>query len=729
MSANSRSILPEDMDFLGPGISQLALVPVLCTFQLQRDDRMLQTLHSRGGGRLGASVGGGIRKLVVSGPILHPDSGSIPPIGELVEMSSGSVSPSSRTCMVKTCKAGSAPAGHQECPRHSPCYVEGKYVPEECRPCGAILDELRGLPIDRVRESLAWSILMEHLRSLSSMAREDSPQGALEVPGDVAAWFSDGSSIRVDPPPRPGGRVGLLQGDSTNSIDGLASRMQYFENSVATIREQLRDLISSVPPLSSRDGPSTSQDVPSDSPRAKRPRLASGVASGSRDSFSSPLVDPGYGDVDDSDGFDASEYDETSEWDQPTPSERLGWRRKHDNWVVREDEGVLMGYVKIEDGTFQPLVNLEFRKQIVRGRVSFFYRSRVPQSDSWSSPKELVRRLSYALPNLAARVEGSPAPKPSLVANKGGRFGLELLVGDPSSPPLVSWSDLPALWAIRASGDKTGPRAAEDQLRAARPLRLDWAPGTAEQATVAFLRGDSSSTGPPPASLQKPSPAVSAADKEARDQGLRLFSVLSCLELVSSFLDAAVVLRQEWSQEDFRSFISTAAEAVRGSAAMLAPLVKDKVQGAVSKRVAFREAAVPKALSSVKLDLVNLEPLSPLPYGSLEGIAAILRSRPPPAQLVLKGSLEDLLVRQSRSYQGSGSRGRSSSGRRGRGGKGNGGSEKDSSRRHDSARDSPRSSSPPRGSFRGAGRGRGRQGGSGSTNRSAGKGSSTQSQN
>ena len=233
------------------------------------------------------------------------------------------------------------------------------------------------------------------------------------------------------------------------------------------------------------------------------------------------------------------------------PSERLGWRPKHGNWVVHEDEGALTGYVKIEDGTFQPLVNLEFRKQIVRGVVSYFYRAKVSQSDSRSSHKELVRRLSFALPNLAARVEGSPAPRPSLVAQKGSRFGLELMVGDPSSPPLVSWSDLPALWAIRASGDKTGPRAAEDQLRAARPLRLDWAPGTAEQATIAFLRGDSSSTGSPPASLQKPSQAVAAADKEARDQGLRLFSVLSCLELVSSFLDAAVVMRQDWSQEDF----------------------------------------------------------------------------------------------------------------------------------------------------------------------------------
>ena len=631
--------------------------------------------------------------------------------------------------MVKTCKERSALAGHQECPRHSPCYVEGRYVPEECPPCQAILEGFRGLPVYRVRESEAWPAFELHLDFLSDMAKADSAREALEVPGFVGAWFSDRSSPRSDPPPQPGGQVDHLQCDDTHSIDGLASRMRYFENSVATIREQLLKLSNSVPQVSSRGGPSSAPVDPSGPPRPKRPKLDSGAASGSRGSVSFPLVDPDYGDVYDSDEFDASEYDESAEWDQPPPSERLGWKPKHSNWVVYEDEGALKGYVKIEGGTLRPLVNLEFRKQCVRGVVSYFYRTKVSQSDSRSSLKELVRRLSFALPNLAARVEGSPATRPSLVAKKGSKAGLELVVGNPIESPLVSWSDLPALWAIRASGDTAGPRAAEDQLRAARPLRLDWAQGTAEQATIAFLRGDPSCTGTPPASLQKPSQAVSAADKEARDQGLRLFSVLSCLELVSSFMDAAVVMRQDWSQEDFRSFISTAAEAVRGSAAMLAPLAKDRVQNAVSKRVAFREAAVPKSLSEVKLDLVNMEPLSPLPYGSLEGIAAVLRSKPLPAQLVLKDGLEDLLRKQSRSFQGSGSRGRNSSNQRGRGGRGGGGSDKGSSRRQDSARDGPRSSSPPRGSFRGSGRGRGKQGGSGSSSRSSGKGSSSQSRN
>ena len=634
--------------------------------------------------------------------------------------------------MVKTCKERSAPAGHQECPRHSPCFVEGKYLPDECPHCQDLIEEIQGLPVDQVRESVAWHAFELHLGLLSGMAMAESAQEALGVPDCVADLVRVHSSPRSDPPPQPEGQGVHLQGGDVLSIEGLASRMRYFENSVATIQDQILKLSDYVTRGSCRDGPSSSQVDPSGPPNPKRPKLVSGAASGSRGSMSVPLVDPDYGDVYDSDDFGASECDESADWDQPPPSERLGWKRLvRSDWVVHEEEGTLKGYVKLEGGTLRPLVNLEFRKiQRVRGVACYFYRTKVSQkSDTRSSLKELVRRLSFALPNLAASVEGSPAARPSLVAKKGSMAGLELVVGDPIESPLVSWSDLPALWAIRASGDTTGPRATEEHLRAARPLRLDWAKGTAEQATIAFLRGDPSCTGTPPSSLQKPSQAVSAADKEARDQGLRLFSVLSCLEMVASFMDAAVVMRQDWSQEDFRSFISTAAEAVRGSAAMLAPLAKDRVQDAVSKRVAFREAAVPKSQSEVKLDLVNLEPLSPLPYGSLEGVAAVLRSKPLPAQLVLRDGAEDILRKQSRSFQGSSSRGRNSSTQGGRGGRGGGGSDKGSSRRQDSGRDGPRSSSPPRGSFRGSGRGKGKQGGSGSSSRSSGKGSSSQSRN
>ena len=627
--------------------------------------------------------------------------------------------------MVKTCKASAAAAGHQECHLHSPCYEGGRYLPEECPPCRAVMDELRALPVEHVRESAAWDILRGHLEALNHAA------GPLDVPGEVAAWFASAQSDDMVPSThQPSDQDECSPGVQPHQFDLLASRVEKIDNSLTSLRDTIRSLVDSLPHASVRDGSSASQ-FDDFSPRAKRPRLASGEAPGSSSALSGSLVDPSYDDIGDSDSVYASEYgDSAAEWDLPPPSERLGWRRKHDAWVVREEAGGLVGYFRAADRkTFKPLVNMEFRKQVVHGVESLFYRVKVPSSDSALPAKELVRRLSFALPTLAARVEGSPASKPSLVPMKGGRYGLDLVVKGSVSSSLGSWSDLPALWAIRASGDKTGPRSTDEAQLSSRPLRLDWEPGTSEHATVSFLRGDPSGLGPLPSSLQKPSPAVLAADKEARAQGLRLFSVSACLDLISSFLDAAVAMPQDWSPEDCKSFFSTVAEAVKGSAALLAPLTKEVVHDAVCKRVALRAAAVPRSLSSVKQDLINLEPLSPLPYGSLEGVAAILRSRPPPAQLVLKGGLEDLMRKQTRSSQASGSHGRSSSNQKGRGGKNGGGSGNDSSRRRDSPRDSRRSSSPPRGSFRGSGRGRGKQDKTGSKHHSSGRSSSPRKQN
>ena len=44
--ANSGSDLPVNMDFLGPGFSQFALVPVLGMFQLHRGGRMLLAIRN-----------------------------------------------------------------------------------------------------------------------------------------------------------------------------------------------------------------------------------------------------------------------------------------------------------------------------------------------------------------------------------------------------------------------------------------------------------------------------------------------------------------------------------------------------------------------------------------------------------------------------------------------------------------------------------------------------------
>ena len=585
------------------------------------------------------------------------------------------------------------------------------------------MEELRALPTEVATESAALVILQRHLEALHRAV------GPLSLPAEVAAWFPSAPTDNRGASSHQPSVQDELPSVVQPQFDRLDSRIAGLESSVASIRELLRSVVFSLPSASGRNESSAARSDDPSYPRAKRPRLASEGAPSSSGPLSTSLVDQSYDNISESDNiYDSDGGNSAEEWDLSPPSARLGWKAKFDSWEVEEEADGLVGYFRDADGKLKPLVNFEFRKQVVGRKVYYFYRVKVPSSDSVVPAKVLVRRLSLALPTLSARVEGSPASKPSLVPTKMGRYGMDLVVKDSSSSSLLSWADLPALWAIRASGDKTGPRSSDDARLSSRPLRLDWAQGTSEQATVSFLRGDSSVQGPPPSSLQKPSSAVLSADKEARAQGLRLFSVSACLDMISSFLDAAAEMPQDWSPEDYKSFFSTMAEAVKGSAALLAPSTREAVHVAVEKRVALRAAAVPKSLSSAKQDLINLEPLSPLPYGSLEGVAAILRSQPRPAQLVLKGGLEDLVRKQSRSSQASGSHGRSSSNQRGRGGRNGGGFGKNSQRK-DSSHENHRSSSPSRHSFRGSGRGKGRQDKSGSKNRSSGGGSSPRKQN
>ena len=139
---------------------------------------------------------------------------------------------------------------------------------------------------------------------------------------------------------------------------------------------------------------------------------------------------------------------------------------------------------------------------------------------------------------------------------------------------------------------------------------------------------------------------------------------------------------QDWSASDCKSFMTSVADAVEGSAAVLAPLTRDRVGALVSERVALRDAAITKDLLLLRSELLNVDPLSPCPYGSLGGKAAILRSRPPSARMVLeKGALSDLLRRQSSTFPKGDSNSRSSSSKKFQGNRGGQSSRKSSPRR------------------------------------------------
>ena len=583
---------------------------------------------------------------------------------------------SPRSCRVGDCERGPLTAGHAECPVHSPCFTQGLYIPDACVSCSAWVSELRGAPVDQVRQVPAWSDLKDHLVGLSRAVLGLSPRPNLSFPVGFAAWFPslfNGVSI-VDPVESPSVARTPPRSHApaiASPVSALSSRMSKLEECLFKIQET----------LSARDRSKVPLPPPSKRARLSSPSRqdwfppAAASTSDAASACESVAGGSGYGD-------DVS----VAEADGLPPSASLGWEPAPDDWVVPPvtDGGELMGLCLEDDGeTFTPLSNLEFRMHPVNGEPKYYWRVRLASTESTSSASTRVRLLTSALPKMAARVTGSPAPRPSIIPEKGkGRSGLGLMIGGSPVPSLLSWSDLPRLWSVSAAGNSIIPSVQDETRFDARPYSLDWAPGTPEHAVVGFLCGPPASASPMPSKLKKPNKNLFQEDSDARSEALRLFTVSSTLDLVTSLLKAAIAMRQSWSTSDYKAFMSHVTDAVQGSAAVLAPLTRDKVRAAVSKRVALREAAITEEISPVKSELLNVDPLSPCPYGSLAGVATILRSLPPPAKMVLdKGALAELLKQQSSASAKGGSGSRASSSDKFQGNRGGHSSRKSSPRR------------------------------------------------
>ena len=583
---------------------------------------------------------------------------------------------SPRSCRVGDCDRGPLTAGHAECPVHSPCFTQGLYIPDACVTCSAWVSELRGAPVDQVRQVPAWSDLKDHLVGLSRAVLGLSPRPNLSFPVGFAAWFPslfNGVSF-VDTVESPGVSRTPPRSPTpviASPVSALSSRMSKLEECLFKIQET----------LSARDRSKFPLPPPSKRARLSSPSRqdwfppAAASTSDAASACESVAGGSGYGD-------DVS----VAEADGLPPSASLGWEPAPDDWVVPPvtDGGELMGLCLEDDGeTFTPLSNLEFRMHPVNGEPRYYWRVRLASTESTSSASTRVRLLTSALPKMAARVTGSPAPRPSIIPEKGkGRSGLGLMIGGSPVPSLLSWSDLPRLWSVSAAGNSIIPSVQDETRFDARPYSLDWAPGTPEHAVVGFLCGPPASASPMPSKLKKPNKNLFQEDSDARSEALRLFTVSSTLDLVTSLLKAAIAMRQSWSTSDYKAFMSHVTDAVQGSAAVLAPLTRDKVRAAVSKRVALREAAITEEISPVRSELLNVDPLSPCPYGSLAGVATILRSLPPPAKMVLdKGALAELLKQQSSASAKGGSGSRASSSDKFQGNRGGHSSRKSSPRR------------------------------------------------
>ena len=582
--------------------------------------------------------------------------------------------------------------------------------------------------MDQVRRVPAWSDLKDHLVGL-----RQATSCHLSAPVGFAAWFPSlfgggpGSSDSVRSPsvsrspPRPPAPV------VSSPVRALSSRMSKLEACVFNIQETLSGLAGAwgQDALRPRD-PSSSAQLP---PPPKRARLSSpsrrdwfapSAASASDAASAHEGVDGGSGSGDDVSVAGA---------DDLPPSASFGWEPIPEDWDVRTVDGDLVGYYLDEDGeTLKPLSKVEFREHSVGGEPSYYWRVRLTSAESSSSASARVRLLTSALPKLSARVTGSPAPHPTIVPGKVGRSGLDLVVEGSPVPSLLSWTDLPRLWSVRAAGNSVTSVVKEEARSDARPCSLDWAPGTPEHAVVEFLSGPPASTCPMPSTLKKPNKTLLQEDSDARSEALRLFTVSSSLDLMSSLLKAAIAMPQAWSASDYKAFLSHVADTVQGSAAVLAPLTRDKVRAAVSKRVAVREAAITEEHSPVKSELLNVDPLSPCPYGSLASVATILRSNPPPAKMVLdKAALAELLKKQSSTYAKAGSSSRASSSNKSQGNRRGQSSRKSSPRRSGqqsgSGKDNRRQQSSQ--NFRGSGRDGGRKGGQDSSAQAKPEGAKT----
>ena len=96
----------------------------------------------------------------------------------------------SRTCVVGSCGYGPVTPGHEMCPLHSSCFSDGRYDPDACSTCSAMVSVLRSSPMDQVRRLPEWGALRDHLKdALRQAAMGMSPSPVLGAPEGFAAWF------------------------------------------------------------------------------------------------------------------------------------------------------------------------------------------------------------------------------------------------------------------------------------------------------------------------------------------------------------------------------------------------------------------------------------------------------------------------------------------------------------------------------------------------------------
>ena len=261
------------------------------------------------------------------------------------------------TCKVTGCERTIKSPGHQECPLHSQCYTEGRFIPQRCEHCSEIWKELE-LAKGDVQLCPNFGQLGDTLQHLMEDAsKEGLPRirvTDIRIPLWYPGLFPNGDAVQEEIP-------------------------KDFQSLRSIVKEIMREVSSSYPRDSSR------------SPSTKRSRLSSRASS---INLTSPMVSPAI--------------------ITEVPLIDKGWQEVQSNWVICSDDNKLTALEKTGEGLWETIQNIEIRAHHCQEGTCYYFRSQSPESTPSSGYSEQARNHPLLLTSLAARLQVSKTDKPDI---------------------------------------------------------------------------------------------------------------------------------------------------------------------------------------------------------------------------------------------------------------------------------------------------------------------------
>ena len=415
-------------------------------------------------------------------------------------------------------------------------------------------------------------------------------------------------------------------------------------------------------------------------PPRKRPRSESVTPSRSsspvqshhsRDLMPSPSSPSPQPSGDEGDDEDASDY----ESGPAPPKASRGWQLCPSFWDCNTVGGVAVAKVSGVAPERQPDVVKDIVAHMNHGVTSYWFRPKGKVKYAPPSQRELVSNMPYALASitpwlLRGQQEGEDPGLSICLAGSGKKAdGCEVVSG--SISPSLSLASLSSFWSSKVAGDKRVGTGNNDFSHDPLPFKQSWPEGSIEEKVFTFLRNSQDDEGRIPGGLSVPQGHAFKKDRQARASAHRLLQASANLDLIISSLKAAHSSLESWSMEDVKAFLAVTIKAQEGVGALFAPHTREAVREAVSQRIALREEAIPKRLSSLRQKLLSLNPLSPYLFGGADGVSTIINSKPPPAEIDLRG-LTQLVKSSQPKGQGQNKANPPRSGNKNQGGKGKG---------------------------------------------------------